>query len=69
MNYNGNINLCYELIKQSKYSGANIVKFQIGWRDKEGEINRLTDDKIKKLIKWSKYFDIQIMFSIIRELI
>ncbi len=67
MNYNGNINLCYELIKQSKYSGANIVKFQIGWRDKEGEINRLTDDKIKKLIKWSKYFDIQIMFSIISE--
>ena len=32
MNYNGNINLCYELIKLSKYSGANIVKFQIGWR-------------------------------------
>lgn len=67
MNYNGNINLCYELIKQSKYSGANIVKFQIGWRDKEGEINRLTDDKIKKLIEWSKYFEIQIMFSIISE--
>ncbi len=65
MNYNGNINLCYELIKQSKYSGADIVKFQIGWRDKEGEINRLTDDKIKKLIEWSKYFEIQIMFSII----
>ena len=67
MNYNGNINLCYELIKQSKYSGANIVKFQIGWRDKEGEINRLTDDKIKKLIEWSKYFEIQIMFSIISD--
>ncbi len=65
MNYNGNINLCYELIKQSKYSGADIVKFQIGWRDKDGEINRLTDDKIKKLIEWSKYFEIQIMFSII----
>jgi len=67
MNYNGNINLCYELIKRSKYSGANIVKFQIGWRDKEGELNRLTDDKIKKLIEWSKYFDVQIMFSIISE--
>lgn len=65
MNYNGNINLCYELIKQSKYSGADIVKFQIGWRDKDGEINRLTEDKIKKLIEWSKYFEIQIMFSII----
>ena len=41
------------------------MKFQIGWRDKDGEINRLTDDKIKKLIEWSKYFEIQIMFSII----
>ena len=65
MNYNGNINLCYELIKQSKYSGADIVKFQIGWRDKNGEINNLTENKIKKLVEWSKYFEIQIMFSII----
>ena len=23
MNYNGNFNLCYELIKQSKYAGAD----------------------------------------------
>ena len=53
MNYNGNINLCYELIKQSKYSGADIVKFQIGWRDKEGEINRLTDKKF-----WPKKINI-----------
>jgi len=65
MNYNGNIDLCYELIKQSKYSGANIVKFQIGWRDKEGEINRLTEEKIQKLIDWANYFDIEIMFFII----
>ncbi len=41
MNYNGNFNLCYELIKQAKYSGADIAKFQLGWRDKPGEINQL----------------------------
>jgi len=67
MNYNGNFDLCYELIKQSKYSGANIVKFQIGWRDKEGEINRLTEEKIEKLVSWANYFEIEIMFSIISE--
>ena len=35
MNYNGNFNLIYELIRQSKYSGANICKFQLG-----GETNQ-----------------------------
>ena len=29
LNYNGNFSLCYELIKQAKHSGANIVKFQL----------------------------------------
>ena len=67
MNYNGNIDLCYELIKQSKYSGADFVKFQLGWRDKSGEINQLDHEKIKKLIKIAKYFDITIFFSIISE--
>ena len=47
MNYNGNIDLCYELIKQSKLSGADFVKFQLGWRDKPNEINALDDKKLK----------------------
>ena len=67
MNYNGNIDLCYELIKQSKLSGADFVKFQLGWRDKPNEINALDDKKIKKLIQFAKYFDIGIIFSIISE--
>ena len=41
MNHNGNFNLCYELIKQAKLSGADIAKFQLGWRDKKGEINQM----------------------------
>ena len=32
MNYNGNIDLASELIKQAKLSGADIAKFQLGWR-------------------------------------
>lgn len=67
MNYNGNFDLCYELIKKSKLSGANIAKFQIGWRDKENEINNLTEAKIEQLIEWCNYFDIELMFSIISE--
>ena len=56
MNHNGNFDLCYELIKQSKLSGADIVKFQLGWRDKKDEINHIDDSIIKKLIKNLKLF-------------
>ena len=67
MNHNGNFSLCFELIKQAKLAGANVVKFQLGWRDKPGEINRLDSKIIKQLINWSKYFEIEIMFSIISD--
>ena len=67
MNYNGHFPLCYELIKHAKFSGANIVKFQLGWRDKVNEINRIDRKRIKQLIEWSNYFDIELMFSIISD--
>ena len=67
MNYNGNFNLCYELIKQSKHAGADIAKFQLGWRDKPGEINQLNLKKVNQLIKWCNEFEIEPMFSIISE--
>tara|TARA_B100000795_G_C22707010_1_gene401962 strand:- start:195 stop:905 length:711 start_codon:yes stop_codon:yes gene_type:complete len=65
MNHNGNFSLCYELIKQAKLSGADIVKFQLGWRDKKGEINQIDKKIIQKLYDWSNYFDIELMFSIL----
>ena len=48
LNHDGNFDLIYELIRQAKNSGANIAKFQVGWRDKPGEINNLTKDKLLK---------------------
>ena len=67
MNYNGNFSLCYELIKQAKYSGADIAKFQLGWRDKPGEINQLEHQKVLQLISWCNEFKIEPMFSIISD--
>lgn len=67
MNHNGNLDLSYELIKQSKLAGANIVKFQLGWRDKINEINRIDEKRIRQLIDWSKYFEVDLMFSIISD--
>ena len=48
LNHNGNHSLCYELIKQAKYSGADIVKFQLGWRSGKGEINNYDYKTLKK---------------------
>ena len=67
MNHNGNFDLCFELIKQAKLAGANIVKFQLGWRDKQSEINAINKKIIRQLISWADYFDVEIMFSIITD--
>jgi sialic acid synthase SpsE len=67
LNYNGNFPLCYELIRQAKYAGADIVKFQLGWRDGPDEINQLDKDKLTKLYEWADYFNIEIMFSVFNE--
>ena len=65
LNYNGNFDLIYELIRQAKYSGANVVKFQLGWRSGDGEINQIDKEKIKKLKLWADYFEIELLFSVI----
>ena len=67
MNHNGNFDLCFEMIKQAKLSGADIVKFQLGWRDKPGEINRINSKVIRKFIDWANYFEIELLFSIISD--
>ena len=67
LNHNGNFNLCYELIKQSKLSGADIAKFQLGCKSKKNEINYLDRDRVSQLIKWCNYFDIKIMFSLFNQ--
>ena len=67
MNHNGNFDLCYELIKQAKWSGADIAKFQLGWKDGKGEINQISVDILKLLKKWCNYFDIEFMVSIITD--
>jgi sialic acid synthase SpsE len=56
LNHNGNFDLCFELIKQAKFAGADIVKFQLGWRDKPSEMNQFNKQRISKLIEWAEYF-------------
>lgn len=67
MNHDGNFDLAYELIRQAKLSGADIAKFQFGWRDQPGEINCIDKRIAAKLKSWCDYWDIEMMASIITE--
>ena len=64
LNHNGNFGLLFELIKQAALSGADLVKFQLGWRSNENEINNIGYDEIELILKCCNYHDIQPMFSI-----
>ena len=64
LNHNGNFNACHEMIRLAKNSGADIAKFQLGWKSLPNEINFLDLERIKTLKKWAEEFDIELMFSI-----
>ena len=64
LNYNSIFSNCEELIKQSKLTGADIAKFQLGWKGKPGEINFIDKKKLSQLYKWCEKYEIEIMFSV-----
>jgi N,N'-diacetyllegionaminate synthase len=64
LNHNGNFGLAYELIRQAKLAGADIAKFQLGWRQKPEEINHITPEILAQLKRWSNYLEIELMFSV-----
>ena len=65
MNADGNFDRNYELIKQAKQSGADIAKFQLGWRDSKNDINYIDLRRLKQLISWCNQFEIEFLASII----
>jgi len=67
MNHDGNFDLAYELIRQAKFAGADIAKFQFGWRDKPGEINQIDLERAQQLKAWCKYLEIEMLASLITE--
>ena len=69
--HGGNKSLAFEMIRQAKYAGATIAKFQFGWTDEAqmkyaGNVNpiRYIDDWADELAAWCKHFDIELMASI-----
>ena len=65
MNADGNFDLNYELIRQASLSGANIAKFQLGWRSSKDDINFIDAERLALLIEWCGYHQIEFMASII----
>ncbi|MDB2515434.1 N-acetylneuraminate synthase family protein [Candidatus Pelagibacter bacterium] len=64
LNHNGKFPACQEMIRQAKLSGADIAKFQLGWKSKPNEINFMNLERIKTLKKWADDYEIELMFSI-----
>ena len=67
MNHNGNWDLAGELVRQAKRSGADIAKFQFGWRCGPGEINAMDSKQRRQLKAWCEAEGIEMMASLITE--
>lgn len=67
LNHDGNFDLAYELIRQAKLAGADIAKFQFGWRHKPEEINHIPLERAQTLKKWCDYLNIEMMASFFTE--
>ncbi len=65
MNSDGNFDLNYELIRQATWAGADIAKFQVGWRGGKDEINYMDEERLRTLKSWCEHFDIELMTSVI----
>jgi sialic acid synthase SpsE len=67
VNHDGNFDLAHELVRQAKWAGADIAKFQFGWRDKPGEINVIDEARAKTMRRWCDHWGIEMMASIISD--
>jgi len=67
LNHNGNFDLIYEMIRRAKGAGADIAKFQTGWRQRPDEINHMNPERLAQIKKWCDYFEIEFMSSVLTE--
>lgn len=67
MNHDGYWDRAFELIRLAKESGADIAKFQFGWRDQPGEINEISPERAEALKQFCDIIGIEFMASIISE--
>lgn len=64
LNHDGNFDLAYELIRQAKRAGADIAKFQLGWRGRPEEMNFIDANRARQLKEWCDGLGIEFLGSI-----
>ena len=67
LNHDGNMALAQEMIRQAKEAGADVAKFQFGWRAKPGEMNAISVDDALMLRRTCDYVGIEMLASVITE--
>lgn len=67
LNHDGNWDLAYELIRQAKIAGADVAKFQFGWRSKPDEMNHIDSERAAKLKASCDSLGIELMASVFTE--
>ena len=65
LNYEGSLPLAEELIRQAAACGADVAKFQLGWRDRPDEINHLDADRARRLKEACELRGVEFMASVI----
>lgn len=67
MNHDGDWDRALEMIRRAKWAGADIAKFQFGWRDKPGDINEIGLERARRLQHCCEENGIEMMASILTE--
>lgn len=67
LNHDGNVTLAHEMVRLAREAGADIAKFQFGWRAKPGELNAIDSDQARSLRRWCDHVGIQMLASVFTE--
>ena len=64
LNHDGDWELARQLIQQAKQAGADLAKFQFGWRSGPSEINAMDEARTLTLKRWCDQAGIEMFASI-----
>lgn len=67
LNHDGSFDVACELIREARRAGADIVKFQLGWRSQSEEINHLAMSRAAELVAWCRDVGVEPLASVFTE--